>query len=201
MNKNDLKRFTEMITATLRAYGRDVSEEVILIWWETLREFPIEKIFHAIRTFGGEYLSPAAIRSAVVGKPDQVARRAFSRALIAVEKHGAYNSIVFDDPLISATIRDLGGWVHFCSMELNEWDERRFCERYQDYYEHGCHEAPVRLIGIHERNNGPRDRDLVLFGDTEKAKIRLESSRNEKSLFRGELMRLIEKNKSKEDIK
>jgi hypothetical protein len=74
----------------------------------------------------------------------------------AISKVGAYDSPSFDDAVINATIRELGGWPLLCDTPSDEmhWLEKRFCATYSAL----CSvklpaDQTERLAGITEINN------------------------------------------------
>ena len=80
----------------------------------------------------------------------QAVRAAFSKV-------GAYDSPEFDDAVINATIRELGGWLLLCDTPSDEmhWLEKRFCAIYSAL----CSvklptDQTKRLAGITEVGNG-----------------------------------------------
>lgn len=42
----------------------------------------------------------------------------------AIQKHGAYASVDFEDPAINATVRLLGGWVALCMKDAATFERR-----------------------------------------------------------------------------
>ena len=59
---------------------------------------------------------------------------AWNVVLRAIQKVGANSSVDFDDPLINATIRSMGGWTELATQEnpeLHKWQSQRFTETYK----------------------------------------------------------------------
>lgn len=50
----------------------------------------------------------------------------------AIEQHGHYVSVQFDDPVIHSCVQALGGWIELCSTNTHEmvWKEKKFKEVY-----------------------------------------------------------------------
>lgn len=76
----------------------------------------------------------------------------------AVERHGAYKSITFDDTLINAAVLSLGGWIDLCGTERKEFDtffRARFLKTYEALARGGVNGKAVctRLVGIIEQEN------------------------------------------------
>lgn len=75
----------------------------------------------------------------------------------AISRVGGYDSPDFEDPVINATIREMGGWVLLCNSTVEElvWREKDFLRMYSALAT--CHlddERTERLAGICERENG-----------------------------------------------
>jgi hypothetical protein len=70
---------------------------------------------------------------------------------------GEYRSVDFDDQVVNATVRNLGGWVELCEHgddELEQFIRPRFCKVYEALYATGVSaEAGAPLVGIHEAYN------------------------------------------------
>jgi len=75
----------------------------------------------------------------------------------AVPRHGYTASVDFEDPLINATIRNLGGWERCCSLqpdEFDKWLRKDFERTYQALLRSGASaKATAPLIGYHDRQN------------------------------------------------
>tara|TARA_R110000803_G_scaffold210718_2_gene283413 strand:- start:31552 stop:32184 length:633 start_codon:yes stop_codon:yes gene_type:complete len=83
-------------------------------------------------------------------------------AYIAVEKavtrHGGYKSVSFDDVLINAVIRSLGGWQAICSKPTTEFDSffrPQFLKAYESLTKFAGIQADIcrPLIGSHDQHN------------------------------------------------
>ena len=97
------------------------------------------------------------------------------KVLEAVRKHGAYSSVVFDDPITQAVIiRTYGGWPRLC-FECNARNFRRefvrtwaaYCRLGVGKFGHlpGIFEKSNRMNGFLEHIEPP-----VLVGNQEKAR-------------------------------
>ena len=102
------------------------------------------------------------------------------KVLEAVRKHGAYSSVVFDDPVTQAVIsRSYGGWPRLCT-ECDAKGFRRefarawaaYCRRKVEHFGHlpGISEITNRSNGFHEHIPPPK-----LIGDQEIARAVLEA--------------------------
>lgn len=87
-----------------------------------------------------------------------------SRAIIAFEvlsravsHEGSYRSVVFDDPILNATVASLGGWESICGTLTDEWESHfrhRFLKTYAANYE-SRRGTMYPQLGIADRANGP----------------------------------------------
>jgi hypothetical protein len=74
----------------------------------------------------------------------------------AIQFEGSYRSIVFDDPILNATVNSLGGWVAVCETPEAQWDSffrHRFIETYSANFEARRGTMHAQL-GIADRQNG-----------------------------------------------
>lgn len=68
----------------------------------------------------------------------------------AVARIGGYKTVSFDDVVINATVRSIGGWQHCCTMSAHEFDtflRKKFIDAYDSLYRSGVGEdeaAPLR---------------------------------------------------------
>lgn len=87
-----------------------------------------------------------------------------SRAVIAWEAlskaaaRGYYDTVDFDDPVINAAVRNIGGWEYVTTIEdAREWEafiRPRFEAAYVALYQHGIsREQAAPLLGYHDREN------------------------------------------------
>lgn len=177
----DKKPFAEVVRASMDVYGRDVSPDVLRIWWAALQEFSIDEV----RTGFSRYIKstesgtfppkPADIIRMIEGSSSDRGALAWAKVLEAAQRVGAYRSVCFDDPIIHNVIEAMGGWTAICAMEKDEQPFRsaEFAKRYRTYAETGgAREYPAYLLGIHEATNslhGYKSQPPMLIGDQDKA--------------------------------
>lgn len=101
---------------------------------------------------------PAELRQLVYGRTEDRAVKAWLTFEQAVVANGYIRSVNFDDPIINATIRALGGWEHCCGMPADEFDtflQKRFQETYCSLSRAGVSgEQAAPLMGWIDRENG-----------------------------------------------
>ena len=82
---------------------------------------------------------------------------------IAIREVGYYNTVAFDDPAITATVRNLGGWLRLCEMEVEEfekWLRPNFERVYKGLRLTGVsNEQASPLLGFFDLQNGGNGHD------------------------------------------
>jgi len=184
------KRFAQIMIALGEYYGRELSPQLIDIYWRALDGYDIETIDRAIQRHlkspdNGQYFPKVAdIVRLVSGTSTEAAHTAWAKVEAAVSSVGGWRSVVFDDPLIHAVIQDMGGWIFICERDADEWPftGKEFRERYVAMARaEGRPRVSGHLVGRVEAENRRMgyDDDIpapVLIGDAEKARNVLESS-------------------------
>ena len=145
-------------------YRESVSETVIDFWTHGLAKFSFEEIQVAFeRWMRTNDRMPRISNIGEILQGDGSGRAL--AALLTVEKamdeHGAYATVVFDDPAIHATIQSLGGWIKACRQTEYEftWWKKDFRERYQMIDQRGLPpDVPLKLFGLFDQTNLPMGR-------------------------------------------
>lgn len=176
--------FTKIIEKISKVYGRSLSPDVLDLWIECLKPFAFEAVKDAMGQFvqtESRMPVPADILKILQGALQDRALSALIKVETAVLRHGAYATVVFDDPAIHAVISGLGGWIRLCGLTDAEWVwwRKDFRERYILLARTGLAdvESPGFLPGIFELGNieagyppgppamiGDRKKCLRLFG-------------------------------------
>ncbi len=95
---------------------------------------------------------PVEIIETVGGNPDNTALMEFLIFKKAVDRHGYYTTVVFNNPIIHAVVQALGGWVAVSFKTLDEWVwlEKDFVKLYKAFAERGLpKDVPLKLYGHH----------------------------------------------------
>lgn len=182
MQTADRQRFKDLLTDAMAFFRRDLSEFALGVWWEACKGFDFEQVTkaitqHAMDPEQGRFAPmPADIVKQLQGTRTDRALVAWGKAFDAMSRVGAYRSVQFDDPIITAVILDMGGWPALCRTEDKElsFTQKRFCETYRAYASRGGIVDPGRLVGLHEQHNAPRGLpagDPVQIGDRQKPKL------------------------------
>ncbi len=180
MQPSDKAKFKDMLTDALAFYRRDVTPFALSVWWSACQPFALEQIgkaltAHAMDPERGQFPPmPADIVKQLHGTFTDRSLVAWGKVLEAIQRVGAYQSVVFDDGAIHAAIEDIGGWVTICRSEMEELPhlQRRFMESHRVHVKRGTPAFPARLPGAHELENtiaGRKSAPPVLIGDVKAA--------------------------------
>lgn len=161
MNANDAERFRNCITALAEAYRQKITPATLLGYEMGLDDLPISSIERAVRkAIRTCKFMPAAVElRELAGEIPASARAALAWAAFerGVMEQGGYRTVLFDDPLINATVRNLGGWMRVCELPASEFDKwlRKDFERvYNAYAASGVgREAMIPMCGICSQTN------------------------------------------------
>lgn len=86
---------------------------------------------------------------------------------------GPYRIVQFDDPLITACVRNMGGWVYITDIPTDQWEtwkKKEFAALYQNYLEHGVSDDSSRPLD--SLCNDPKEK-ITLLGDARKSAPRI----------------------------
>lgn len=182
MKEDDKPKLFALIADVMAFYGKDTSPFALGVWWSACRPFDLEQVrgalnAHAMDPESGVYPpKPADLVRLLQGTSTDRSRQAWGKVMDAMQRVGAYQTVVFDDAVIHAVIDDLGGWMKLCRSEMAElsYTEHRFCESYRAYINRpgALERYPSKLLGqfeIENRQNGRKVSPPVLLGDPAKA--------------------------------
>jgi hypothetical protein len=181
MKPSDVTELTRVLTSLSSLYGKPMSKPLMELYWAALKRFDLSEVKRALQAHvshpdTGQYMpKPADVVRFLQGDSRTQALQAWSRAVRASCEVGIYTSVIFDDPVIHAVIRDMGGWVPFCQIREKElpFRERNFTERYVGYLHHPPAHYPKQLTGLFAHHNalqGYKSEPPVCIGDPQKAR-------------------------------
>lgn len=124
---NDKQKFTMAIGALFLAFHIQGSRELFEVWWQALKDIPIEDIqqsvLKVIQTEADSYKPvPGRIRKEVFGGSEPRAMAAWDKLNRAIANVGSYRDPQFTDPKIPAIVNQHGGWARICGLTLTEFD-------------------------------------------------------------------------------
>ena len=182
MTEKDFDEFENVISGVGDLYGKKMSEWGLSIWWESLRNYDLKAIRDALSKHvrnpdSGQFMpKPADVIKMLHGSTVDSALVAWAKVDRAVREVGAYQDVVFDDPVIHRVIEDMGGWIAFGSKTETEWPftAREFENRYRGYAGRGTTpEYRSVLTGIsnaHNQQQGFKTAEPVLIGNAKVAR-------------------------------
>ena len=186
MNKKDAGKFAEcmiVLNDTLGSNNQPPSAAKIEFYFKALSDLTIDEVesgaLHVANTKTIKvFPTPAEIREAVKGKPEDQAVIAADKIQNALRGVGGYASVCFDDPIIHLIIQNYGGWDKLSDITQDEWKwlRKEFEKHYKVYAVRAVSLTviPERLAGIHEMINAAKqlpwpDENTVYIGDQQKA--------------------------------
>ncbi|RLV58033.1 hypothetical protein D5018_19390 [Parashewanella curva] len=138
MTEQDKAEFAHVWCASWSLYDKVVTDDVLSMSFEALCQYSIEQIksalSHHIRsTSAGQFAPrPADVIKHIPSSPHSQAVQAWEQMNYAIHRVGAWNSVYFQDPLLTLCITKLGGWVKMC--RLTEWQLERLQNTFIDSY-------------------------------------------------------------------
>jgi len=148
------------VTAMAEVFNRSVSQATFSAYSIGLDGLSPDQINHATKLALAQCKfmpTPMELREMLTNKLADRAAKAWLCFERAVTKYGHVRSVNFDDVVINATVRALGGWEKCCTMPANEFDSF-LQKRFQDTYCSLCRigvpkEMTEPLIGLFDRQN------------------------------------------------
>jgi len=159
---SDRDKITRLIAGLAAMFNREADVPMFDGYYLGLADLPMASIERAVQRAIREAKfmpSVAELRemAGVMLPADRVvaAWGVFARA---ATQHGYYTSVSFDDPLINATVRNLGGWIRVSDLkseEFDKWFRQQFEKVYLTLLRTGASaEAAAPLTGWHDQQNG-----------------------------------------------
>lgn len=155
----------QLVTMLAEATGRKLSADGLMAYEIALSDVSLESLNRAALNLlrSSKFMpTPAEIREAAGAVTGQIAAKdrptlAWEAVRRAISRVGAYDSVEFDDVIIHAAIRSMGGWAALCDSTSEEmvWREKDFLRTYGALMNLPLgSEQTERLSGISERENG-----------------------------------------------
>ena len=172
MDNKDETAFAELLAACAEIFDKNISATGTELYFQALKEFSIEDLKGAIgkiiatRTYAS-MPKPGEIREAIMGKEGDQGMIAWQKVDEAIRKHGAYDTVVFDDPKIPVVIDLMGGWVQVAHAdnEAHKWNGINF----QKHYAAVKSPRTNRILpGVHDQHNiakGFPEQKVVQIGE------------------------------------
>lgn len=164
MEKHDAEEFADLISALAAAFGREADQAMQMGYWLGLQDLDLADVRTAIaRSIQRDkhMPRPSELREGSGVLTSQMrAVMAFDAVARAIRSCGHRASVDFDDPLVNATVRMLGGWSRMCSLpqeEFDKWLRKDFTATYVGLCESGAgDDMCCYLPGADEAENAAR---------------------------------------------
>lgn len=181
MQQRDFDEFCEMLDLIAEQYGKTLSDGAKALYWQGLHDFDLSALKQAASRHlrnpdTGQFMPKIAdfVRM-LQGSTQDAALVAWAKVDQAVRRIGAYQDVVFDDPIIHRVIQDMGGWIGLGTKNEDEWPfvAKEFENRYRGFKQRSeIPDYPGRLIGItnaHNEQKGFKTDSPILIGNETKA--------------------------------
>lgn len=164
MGPGDKQRFGIAMGIMAEAFQKKPSQALTEIYWKVLQDLSIDEFEQAAlkvintRQITGTFPMVAEIREAAleVVPLDTRAALAWEQFLYALRHHCPYDSVAFDDPIISQIIRAWGDWPAMGDWQEDktQWWRREFMTLYRAYAQApDLPQVPVYWVGLIEHQN------------------------------------------------
>jgi hypothetical protein len=167
---NNATKLVNAVTTMFLAYDKEADEHRMAAYVSCFDGFPINEVTQAIATaLRTEQFMPSPARILAIGglvvSFETRAHVAFEALGKAVSEHGRYRSVKFSDPILTQTVKSLGGWEKVCDEPPDNWDVH-FKRNFIAAYKANCElrrGSTGKLLGIAERENGSSDREAAMI--------------------------------------
>ena len=152
-------RLAEILGALGETFNRPVTDVTVRAYAMALDDLPMAAIEQAARRALREstFFPTAHDIRKLAGCVDGAERVAIAWDVFekAVVQHGGYRSVCFDDPVLNATIMNLGGWQACCEKPVEEFDKwlRKSFERVYAAFMSSRRGSTSALLGICDSEN------------------------------------------------
>lgn len=156
------ERFLNYMHSMAELFERQLSEQVVSLYWETLKGYSDQDIMRAFNQAVKTcrfFPKPAELIECAQGNKSEQAILAWEKVYKATSSVGSYESVKFDDPAIHSCIEMMGGWPELCLIKPDEmkWKQKEFERLYAVMEKRNSHTD--HLPGIIEQQNSVRGFD------------------------------------------
>lgn len=142
MNNNDKKEFAVLMAGACKLYDKDISKDVMALYFNALREFSIEELnsaftAHSLDAKHGTFFPKPAdiVRQTEKNKPSIQDRALLAWAEVenAIKRTGSWGTPVFTDPITPAAVGQLGSWSDLCMTTIDNlsWRQKEFLRAFE----------------------------------------------------------------------
>ena len=157
MKKQDFDAFSEIFVGIAESYEKVPSPQLVKLYFALLEELSLEEIQSAAARYMRDPVQckfmPKPGDLIGIARPKRTATMAWADVVEEMGRIDSYASIKFEDGVINAVIKDLGGWPWICMQDLDEpWTQKEFERRYDQYKAAGI-ASKEHLVGHFEADN------------------------------------------------
>jgi hypothetical protein len=164
MQKSQLPKFSELITALAELYDKQMSAPLIDLYWASLKDYPLEKVQDAVVNIIRTHKYPTMPKPAEFIEFINPPEDADAKAELALEEFfdrfvdSGYHSFNWTDPVLAMTVEHLGGWRSVLDTypRSNEREAKfwliEFKKTYKIFLKNPRH-PKMKFIGSFEANN------------------------------------------------
>lgn len=157
----DARQFAGLMGALASCFGREADAAFLMGYELGLQDLPIADISAAVSRAitTGKFMPTVAELREYAGVLAPQARAVKAWEALAEASLNPYHSVDFDDPVINATVRNIGGWQYVCSIddrkEFEVFLRQKFEKVYVALYQSGISSEQCRpLVGLFDESNG-----------------------------------------------
>lgn len=143
MQDDDFVRFVALMQGLADNFGAELSAPGLEMRFEALKAFPLGQVQQAAMSLmeTRKFLKMPTVAEFLEhmgsGSCDDRAEVEAGKVIRAIEQHGGYTSVAFDDPVTQAVIfQGYGGWAKLCdelAVADEKWFRRDFAKMYAAY--------------------------------------------------------------------
>lgn len=196
MQGMDRGAFVELMNGLWSGMGRTTMPDAttLRVWYLCLSDLTVQQFGRAVQRYlterSKEFVNVQLIRelSGAQETNDAKAVEAWGLALESIRIVGAYARPAFDDPVISQTIANLGGWVAFCDSdpdELRQFTRARFLKTYESLAASGRVTQPARLVSLIDQSGSPAETIRVGHLNGQVARIGIAAANDRRLISEG----------------
>lgn len=201
--ENERAAFAECITALAVVFGREVDATLIRAYSAFLGDLPIDRIRHAVNQAARtkKFMPSVTELRELAGCASAESRAISAWSIVsdAAGRLGSYVSVDFEDGVINAVIRSMGGWPYLLTRtgdDFEKWARQEFIKAYVAIESVVKPEECKPVCGLTtEEGKRPRlvkvdyvrddPRLIALCAQRRKEQSRLEAVKEKKSGMRG----------------
>ncbi|MGE4537625.1 MAG: DUF6475 domain-containing protein [Desulfovibrio sp.] len=143
MQDRDFEAFVAIMLGLADNFGAELSANGLEMRFEAMRAFPLDQVRQASMSILAtrKYMKMPTVAEFLEhlqgGSCDDKAEVEAGKVIRAIEQHGGYTSVAFDDPVTQAVIaQGYGGWTKLCEELVageEKWFRKDFAKMYAAY--------------------------------------------------------------------